>query len=400
MMKLGISQIWTLLAALVLLAFAAPVQAQLNDFGDAPDPSFPSLAATPGPSHTILTDCFVGWGSTGEPNALIPDGDIDDGAPLIYANYSSGIWTGWVYVPITLSVTANPLQPHYLNVLFDGNSSGTWCDVGNEWVVRDFQLPNYYYVHQAGQTVWYCIGGFSWVTNYSGLHWLRVTLSDLPIGGTGMVGQYGWTGTGVNFALGETEDWLLSWFYNPPKLPDPPGPPPHDPTDPNPPAPVPNCNKTVSVYQTPPPTHRGHSGSFGVTVENTSADHPVHIVEGPYVTDPSGSPINIEIQSLESTILQPGQKIVAPAGWSFPNQPPNSSSCNFDVVVDPQGQYVVAVNVGNYLSYTSTLPTGGFFLETTGVPAVGGIGLIVLIAGVAGTAVYFVVRRRRVTANS
>jgi hypothetical protein len=126
----------------------------------------------------------------------------------------------------------------------------------------------------------------------------------------------------------------------------------------------------------------------------------VHIVEGPYVTDPSGSPINIEVESLESTILQPGQKIVAPASWNFPNPAPNSSSCNFDVVVDPQGQYVVAVNVGNYLSFTSTQPTGGFFLETAGVPAVGGIALIVLIAGVAGTAVYFMVRRRRLTANS
>lgn len=399
MMKLRVSQIWTMSAALVLLAFAAPVHAQMSDFGDAPDPSFPSLMATPGPSHANLADCFVGWASTGEPDALVPDMDMDDGTPLIYANYAGGVWSAWVYVPITLAPTADPLQPRYLNVLLDANSSGTWCDVANEWIVRDFRLPNYFFVHQAGQTVWYCIGGFTWVGNYSGLHWLRVCLSETPVSAAGLVGTLGWTGVGMPFALGETEDWLLTWHYNPPKPPDPPNPPPHDPADPNPPAPIPNCNKTTSVYQTPPPTHKGHSGGFGVTVENSSPDHPIHIVEGPYVTDPSGSPIDIQVESLESTYLQPGQKITAPASWSFPNPAPNASSCNFDVVVDPQGQYVVAANVGNYLSPSSTQPTGGSFKEIAGVPALGGLGLILLVVGLTAAALYFIVRRRRVAVN-
>jgi len=398
-MKLGISQIWTLAAALVLLAFAAPVQAQLRDFGDAPDPQFPSLLASSGPRHSNLTDCYVGWTSTAEMNALIPNMDADDGTPLIYANYANGSWTGWVYVPITIAAAASPLQQRFLNVLFDGNSSGTWCDVGGEWIVRDFQLPKYNFVHYPGQTVYYCIGGFSWVTNYSGMHWLRVTLTDTPVSATGLVGPLGWTGVGVNFLIGETEDWLLTWHYNPPKPPNPPGPPPHNPTDPNPPAPVPSCNKTVSVYQTPPPTHHGHSGGFGVTVENTSPDHPIHIVEGPKVTGPSGSPINIELESLESTYILPGGKVTGAGTWSFPNPAPNSSSCDFDVVVDPQGQYVVAANVGNYTSNTSTQTTGGSFFDPA-VPAVKGIALGVLVAGVGLTALYFIVRRRRVAVNS
>jgi len=401
MMKLGVLRSWTLVMTLVLLAFAAPVEAQppVYDFGDAPDPSFPSLMATPGPWHTNLADCFVGWTSTAEVNALIPDMDADDGAPLIYANYANGAWTGWVYVPITIAPMANPLQPRYLNVLFDGNSSGTWCDVGGEWIVRDYRLPQYGAVHNPGQTVWYCIGGFSWVSMYSGLHWLRTTLSEVPLAAAGLVGQFGWTGVGMNFSIGETEDWLLRWYYNPPKPPNPPGPPPHDPQDPYPPAPIPNCNKTVSVYQTPPPTHRGHSGGFGVTVENTSPDHPIHIVAGPFVTGPSGSPINIELEPLYSTVIQPGGKVTGAGTWSFPNPAPNSSSCDFDVVVDPQGQYVVAANVGNYTSPSSTQTTGGSFLDPP-VPAIKGIALIVLVAGVGLTALYFIVRRRRVAVNS
>jgi len=401
MMNKKISRIWTLTMALVLLAFAVPLQAQppIYDFGDASDPTFPSLMATPGPRHANLTDCFVGWASTAEVNALIPNMDADDGVPLIFANYSSGKWTAWVYVPVTIAPTASPIQPRYLNVLFDGNSSGTWCDVGGEWIVRDYRLPNYFFVHKPGQTVWYCIGGFDWVANYSGIHWLRVSLTDTAISATGLVGPNGWTGVGMGFLFGETEDWPLTWYYNPPKPPNPPGPPPHDPQNPNPPAPVPNCNKTAAVYQTPPPAHRGHSGAFGVTVENSSPDHPIHIVEGPYVTGPSGSPINIEIGSLESTYIQPGGKVTAPGTWSFPNPAPNSSSCDFDVVVDPAGQYVVVANVGNYTSNTSTQTTGGSFIDPA-VPAVGGIGLVVLIAGVGLAALYFIVRRRRVAVNS
>jgi hypothetical protein len=398
-MRLGISRGWALAAALVLLTFAAPAQAQLNDFGDAPDPTFPSLLASSGPRHSNLTDCFVGWASNGELDALVPNMDADDGSPLLYANHANGMWTAWIYVPITIAPMADPLQPRYLNVLFDGNQSGTWCDVGGEWTVRDYQLPKYGAVHNPGQTVWYCIGGFSWVTNYSGLHWIRVSVTDVPVSATGLVGPLGWTGVGIQFAKGETEDWLLSWFYNPPKPPDPPNPPPHDPQDPNPPAPIPSCNKTVSVYQTPPPTHRGHSGGFGVTVENTSADHPIHIVAGPFVTGPSGSPINIEIEPLYSTVIQPGGKVTTPGTWSFPNPAPNSSSCDFDVVVDPQGQYVVAANVGNYTSPNSTNTTGGSFLDTP-VPAIGGIALAVLVVGVGLTALYFIVRRRRATANN
>jgi len=394
-----------LLSALALLVFAAPVQGQAPyaDYGDAPDPTFPSLFASSGPRHVILTDSYVGWASTPESDALLPDADADDGAPMIFADYYAGKWTGWVYVPVTIASGADPLQPRYLNVLLDCNSSGTWCDQSGEWIVRDFPLPKYYFVHFPGQTVWYCIGGFDWVTAYSGQHWLRVTVSDMPVSGpgVGVIASTGWTGAVVpNFGLGETEDWLLTWYYNPPLPPDPEEPPPHNPEDPYPPAPIPGCGKQTTVYQTPPPTHHGHSGPFGVTVKNASADHPIHILEGPKVTGPTGDPIDIEVESLESTVIQPGGAVFTPATWDFTNPGPNGASCDFDVVVEPQGQYVVAANVGNYTTPNSTATTGGTFAEVTGVPAIGGIGLAVLVVCISGVAVYFIVRRHRATARA
>ncbi len=388
------------LSVAALLAFGGQSLAQgpAADYGDAPDPTFPSLFASSGPRHLGLTDCYVGWTSTPEPNALVPDMDLDDGMPLIYADLNSGIWTGWVYVPITLSTTADPLLPRYINILFDGNESGTWCDVAGEWIVRNFRLPNYTFVHQAGQTVWYCIGGFDWVTDYSGQHWVRITLSDAPV--TANVPS-GWNGSrGPAFAVGETEDWLLTWYYSPypPTPPDPPTPvppPPFDPLDPDPPEPVPPCNKTASVEQVPPPVHIGHSGNFTVRIKNTSSSHPIHIVEGPFLTDKNGDPVDIGWFSRESTVLQPGQKIDSPWWWEFQNHGENKAWGNVDVVVDPQGQYVVVANVGNYLGPTSQQPNAIGLVEV-GVPAVRGVALVVLVAALVAVAVMFIVRRGRV----
>lgn len=155
----------------LLLSFPALVCGQIDgDYGDAPDPHFPSFFASGGPHHTDLTDSYVGWTSTAEPDALVPDSDADDGQPLIFASQSPGFWTGWVYVPITIS--SDVQRDRYLNVLLDCNSSGTWCDIPGEWVVRNFPLYGPPWVQG---TIYYCIGGFTWVTDYSGYHWLRVT---------------------------------------------------------------------------------------------------------------------------------------------------------------------------------------------------------------------------------
>jgi hypothetical protein len=368
------------LCCISLMLAGASALAQNKDFGDAPDPAYPSLNASGGPAHTDLTDSYVGFTSTAEADALVPDLDADDGAPVIFASNAPGMWTGWVYVPVTLSPTA-PNIPRYLNVDLDIDADGTWCNVPGEWVVRNYTV---YWL--PGQTIYYCIGGFTSVTDFSGNHWIRITVSDSPI--TANVAN-GWDGSWPpGFQRGETEDWLLSWHYSPH------GPvPPNDPGNPPAPAPLPECNKSATVYQSPPPTHHGHSGTFQICVKNDGT-HPIHITEGPFVTGPWGDPISIPVDGdLVSTNLEPGDVACVNAGWSFSNPAPNKAWCDFEAVWDPQGQTVIGGNVGDYSSPTSTECTGGTF-EEDAVSSVTGLGTILLVLALLALSLYLVLRKR------
>jgi len=386
---------------MALLLSAWPAMAQpIADYGDAPDPSFPSLFASNGPRHLVLTDCWVGLAATAEPNALVPNLDADDGTPVIFASLTkSGIWTGWVYFPVTLSQTAT--GTHYLNILLDCNSSGSWCDPAspNEWIIRNYKLPP---SHLPGQTVYYCLGGFTWVSFYDSIHWLRITLSGTPI--TANVTPCCWDGQVVpSFQFGETEDWPLGWSYDPwdPNGGGTPGPvPPSRPDHPPLPQPIPQCNKTGTIYQDPPPTHKGHSGTFDVCVKNTSPNHPMHIVSGPTVTDQKGSPNTIYIEPLASTWLQPGQQVCAWSSWGFTNPPPNGTWCDFEVEVDPQGQSVIIGNVGDYSKPNDCYQTTGGVFEEIGVPSMTRVGIVVLLITLALISVYFVVRRHRLATRN
>lgn len=389
-----------LVLALVLFAWPATVLPQpMADYGDAPDPTFPSLFASNGPRHLNLANSFIGVASTAEPNALVPNLDADDGNPIIFASMTkAGVWMGWVYFPVTLAMGA--VGDHYINILLDANSSGSWCDVASpkEWIVRNYKLPA---SHLPGQTVYYCLGGFTWISYYDDMHWLRITLSERTI--VANVSPCGWNGQeAASFQLGETEDWQVGWYYDPwdqhgggTPGPIPPNRPGHNP----PPVPVPQCNKTGTVYQNPPPTHSGHSGSFEICVKNTSPNHPMHITSGPTVTDQTGSPNNIYLEPLASTILQPGQQVCGYGSWSFPNPAPNSTWCDFDVEVDPQGQRVIIANLGNYDKRNDCYQTtGGSFIELANyMPLTTNTGLVVLFVAVGLVSAYFIVRRRRQT---
>ena len=387
------------LALLVILWPASVLPQPTADYGDAPDPTFPSLFASNGPRHLNLTDSYIGFGVTAEPNALVPNMDVDDANPIIFASMTkAGFWNAWIYFPVTLTVTAT--GDHYINILLDVNSDGTWCDAASpkEWVVRNYKLPA---SHLPGQTLYYCLGGFSWITFYDDIHWLRITLSERPI--VANVTPCGWNGQEItSFQRGETEDWQVAWYYDkwdkngggtPGPLP--PGRPAHPPL----PVPVPQCNKTGTIYQNPPPTHTGHSGTLEICVKNTSDNHPMHIISGPTVTDQNGSPINVYLEPLASTVIQPGQQVCGFGSWNFPNPPSNSTWCDFEVEVDPQGQRIVIGNVGNYDKPNDCYQTtGGSFLEVANyMPLLTGTGLVVLIIALGLVAAYFIVRRYRQT---
>lgn len=146
-----------------------------TDFGDAPDPPYPSLLASNGARHLNICRAWLGAWVDAEPDAKVPNADLyDDGVrthnPLT-VRVSNWDWNGTLY----------------LNALIDGNNDGDWSDVG-EWTIQNLPMN---VPMRKGEIV---------VTDYvwDGRTWMRLTLTGSPISN--------YVGTG-EFAIGETEDY-------------------------------------------------------------------------------------------------------------------------------------------------------------------------------------------------
>lgn len=114
------------------------------DWGDAPDPSYPTLNINNGASHFMDGVTFLGVLIDGEPDGqpdpaalgddldifYPPPNDDEDGVMLL------GPWVAgqMATVSVTASVTG------YLNAWFDFNNNGTWIDPG-EQVIIDNLIP-------------------------------------------------------------------------------------------------------------------------------------------------------------------------------------------------------------------------------------------------------------------
>lgn len=287
------------------------------------------------PFHKNLDDSYVGWNST------------DDGDPIIYTTYIVDRWIGWVYVPITINSSAQNIT-RYLNVVLDYDSIGSWCNQGGEWIVRNYPVH-----HNPGQTIWYCIGGFSGVKSFHGLHWLRVTLSDSQI--TANVPN-GWDGKdttgGKGFKIGETEDWLLKWHYPSGKVP------PHNTTNATGPDLLPGNVKAVSTWQSPRPPHKGHFGNFEIVVRNEGTKNAM-VTWGPRHNLP-GNLIIINIEDLARRAVPVRFTLRGIGNWEFvhPPGPPSHISGSYEIGWDPAGVNVIVGNVGDYTSPTSSVATG------------------------------------------
>ena len=111
----------------------SPVPGTAFDFGDAPDPLFPTLAKNDGARHKDVSRAWFGQSVDTERDAadqvdvLAKTGDsFDDG--LLGA------------IPLEFSVTNNDWDgPVYVNVLLDINKDGDWEDQG-EWVVQNMAV--------------------------------------------------------------------------------------------------------------------------------------------------------------------------------------------------------------------------------------------------------------------
>jgi parallel beta-helix repeat protein len=175
------------------------------EFGDAPDPTHPSLLASNGARHAPTDTEFLGLQSTGdgkdfEPNANVPDADpFDDG--LLTLALTTGDPAQTVDFEVTNNISDD--QTLIVNILLDLNGDGDWNDPG-EHVVRNQPIP----LTGIAEGVFTSLP-FSTVGATPGPTWMRITLTRHQI-------NPGWDGTMASagyaaepFECGETEDWLV-----------------------------------------------------------------------------------------------------------------------------------------------------------------------------------------------
>ena len=119
------------------------VRLQVLDFGDAPDPSYPTLLANDGARHLIPAAPVYYLGGT--PPDLDPDGRptaAADGDDMFGADDEDGVFTGATLVrgdpSALLGVVASTVGN--LNAWLDFNGDGDWADAG-EQIAVDVPLP-------------------------------------------------------------------------------------------------------------------------------------------------------------------------------------------------------------------------------------------------------------------
>jgi len=181
------------------------------EFGDAEDPTYPSLLASDGARHCPTDTELLGLGWYGpdckdfELDARVTDMDTCcDG--LVTTMLTEGDSTATVTFEVTNFIATNDL---IVNILIDLNIDGDWKDPG-EHVVQNqaINLPG----PDEGTFV---SNSFSTVNATVGQTWLRLTLTRTSVTAP-------WNGTGL-FACGETEDWQIwieeevpeEWYWKP-----------------------------------------------------------------------------------------------------------------------------------------------------------------------------------------
>jgi len=121
-------------SAVAMIGTAAACR--LQDWGDAPDPKYPTLAASNGASHG-WSEYYLGdsvdFEDNGQPNATATGDDTgtdDEDGVIFVGSLTAGN-------PATVQVTAS--TPGYLNAWLDFNSDGDW-GAPDEQIFTDMQL--------------------------------------------------------------------------------------------------------------------------------------------------------------------------------------------------------------------------------------------------------------------
>ncbi len=240
------SRLRSVIALLIISSFACNLPSQVTptsartliaDYGDAPDPNFPSLLASRG-AHTLdITQFWLGNtqepSATTEPDAKIVDRDeFDDGLERVTAQGSAMLLT---FRAVKSRSASEGVV--YFNLLADLNADGKWQG-GNEWVTINKEIR---LAPGASEIIETQLASFA-----SQNFWIRATLTDKPVDAAAF--SNGWDGTG-EFAKGEVEDYR---FPRSPIVP-----PPTDSTIPPPPTktPTPTLTPTRFITSLPPRTN-------------------------------------------------------------------------------------------------------------------------------------------------
>lgn len=116
-------------------------QCQLFDFGDAPDPPYPTLAASNGARHILGGGVYLGAGvdaePDGQPSAGAGGDDTGVGSPVFGALVNNDDEDGIIFktalspgataqVDVTVSAACT------LSAWFDFNADGDWADMGED----------------------------------------------------------------------------------------------------------------------------------------------------------------------------------------------------------------------------------------------------------------------------
>ena len=189
--------------ALIGFGIAPALAGPLADYGDAPDPSYPSWFDNQGPYHLDTRQEWIGVGRTSsttiENDSLQINNDSDTATGVWFTLPGGVCDQQWFSTTVSYDPTLSSAEDvRYLNVLVDLDDSGQW-DGGPEWPVQNiafdftglpegvntmtvvYQLKNMLPPEQLGNAT-------------------RVTLSTEEV--TGFQGDWG------ELARGETEDWV------------------------------------------------------------------------------------------------------------------------------------------------------------------------------------------------
>jgi hypothetical protein len=170
------------------------------DFGDAPDPLYPTLSANNGANHILDGVTFLGVSVDAEPDGLQDPNAMGD--DLAGIDDEDGIVFNQIMTGSPAQVIVTVSAPGYLQGWMDFNIDGDWTDL-NEQIFTDV------YIHFAGTV---CLNYYVPDSTSTGYTFARFRFST--IGGIGITGQAP-DGEVEDYGVEIVEDHYVKWSQLP-----------------------------------------------------------------------------------------------------------------------------------------------------------------------------------------